>query len=205
MDRRAWWATVHGVTKESDMTDRPTDNIYTCWTTYKNTKPEKTSKQKTKPKQTKRLPKSNHLRALKNWTQAQRLWRGFKMCAKQLALEDFPFFRKSSPHWPQPQCSMRWVKCNRKPTVFLAGGTRDWSPEQLSLLKRWGAWILERREPEKRNPELPVQQTLPKSPVETPEPHLSRGNSSYPCKDKRTKLSLEQLPAARKTVCVVWR
>ena len=51
------------------------------------------------------------------------------------------------------------------------------------------------------NPEFPVQQTLPKSPVEMPEPHLSRGNSSSPCKDKRTKLSLEQLPAARKTVC----
>ena len=39
------------------------------------------------------------------------------MWAKQLALDGFPFFRKCSPHWPQSQCSMRWVKCNRKPSL----------------------------------------------------------------------------------------
>ena len=205
MDRGAWWATVHGVTKESDITERLTDNIYTCWTTYKNTKPEKTSRQKTtKPKQTKRLPKSNHLQALKNWTQAQRLWRGFKMCAKQLALEDFPFFRKSSPHWPQPQCSMRWVKGNRKPTVFLAGGSRDWSPEQLSLLKRWGAWILERREPEKRTLNSLYSKLCPSLQLRCLN-HIGAGETAaLPAKIKEPNWALSSCQLQGR-LCVVWR
>ena len=138
MDRGALWATVHGVTKESDMTDRPTDNIYTCWRTYKNTKPEKTSKQKTtKPKQTKNLPKSNYLRAVK----AEPKHRDFgedSKCVQSNWHWMISHFLENVPHIGQPQCSRRWVKCNRKPAVFLAGETRAWSPEQLSLLKRWG-------------------------------------------------------------------
>ena len=37
MDRGAWWATVHGVEKESDITEHPCTLSYCCWTLHTNT------------------------------------------------------------------------------------------------------------------------------------------------------------------------